>query len=285
MAKQRYISTGFWNDRWVRTLTPNQRYLYMYLLTNPETTIAGIYKILRDRIVFDTGIDEKTLEGAFKVFEEASKAYHFDGEWVVIPSWPRHQKVTEKNNIRTGIDNVLMELPEPVWSFINQIDYQYSFMKGLARGFKEPVRDSNYSDLNLDSDLDSNSDIKSDAPAVSDPVMIAYRTGIEVHLPAAAWPGTYKQHAALSELVAKTHELAPESAIPDPCEFATAVLASFESMKAEGKGEYWSKASWEPVTVLRRFGELVTDLSDVHDQSSRAEEEVEFMRRFHGEAN
>ena len=124
-----------------------------------------------------------------------------------------------------------------------------------------------------------------DAPAVSDPVMIAYRTGIEEHLPAAAWPGTYKQHAALSELVEKTHEIAPDSAIPDPCEFATAVLEVFKLKKDTGKGEYWKGASWEPIVILRRFGDLVTGLSDVHDQSSRAEKEVEFMRRFHGEAN
>ena len=39
MSVQRYVDTGFWEDAWVETITPLERYLYLYLITNPLTNI------------------------------------------------------------------------------------------------------------------------------------------------------------------------------------------------------------------------------------------------------
>src|SRR5258707_11230774 len=112
MSTQRYISTSFWDDKWIRTLSPEQRYVYMYLLTNPQTNIAGIYQITIDRISFDTGYSIAELRDIFESFLGMGKAIFHDEEWMILPTWTKHQRVTERDNNRKGIDYILKSLPD-----------------------------------------------------------------------------------------------------------------------------------------------------------------------------
>ncbi len=115
-------------------------------------------------------------------------------------------------------------------------------------------------------------------PPETDPVRDAYRAGVAEHLPAIAWPNTHKQYDALRELSTRTADLAPDSAIPDPCDFARAILRVFEHRKATERDRFWTGASWEPVTILRRFGTLVTDLSDGHSAEAEDSVKLESLR-------
>ncbi len=115
-------------------------------------------------------------------------------------------------------------------------------------------------------------------PPETDPVRDAYRDGIAEHLPAIAWPNTHKQYDALRELSTRTADLAPDSAIPDPCDFARAILRVFEHRKATERDRFWTGASWEPVTILRRFGTLVQDLSDGHSAAAEDSVKLESLR-------
>ena len=116
MSTQRYISTSFWTDKWIRTLDPSERYLYMYLLTNPQTNIAGVYQLTLDRIAFDTGYDERTLRPMLDRFAKAKKAELFDGEYMILPSWPKHQRWETKSKIRDGIVSCLQEVKKSIIS-------------------------------------------------------------------------------------------------------------------------------------------------------------------------
>ena len=159
MSTQRYISTSFWNDKWIRTIDPSERYLYMYLLTNPQTNIAGIYQITLDRIAFDTGYDERTLLMVFDRFEAAGKAVFFHDEWIILPSWPKHQKWEKKRTIRAGIESALKEIPEIVLSKAKSIGYTYPIGSLPIKHGYGP----SYPDSDSDSDSDSNSDSNLDA--------------------------------------------------------------------------------------------------------------------------
>jgi ribosomal protein S27AE len=124
MATQRYISS-FWTDKWIRSLDPSERYLYMYLLTNPETNIAGVYDITLDRIAFDTGYDERTLRPMFERFAKAGKVYFYDEEWIILPTWPKHQQYEKRAKIRDGIVSVLQDIPEEVISYLAEVGYHF----------------------------------------------------------------------------------------------------------------------------------------------------------------
>ena len=151
MSTQRYISTSFWTDKWVRTLDPSERYLYMYLLTNPQTNISGIYQITLDRIAFDTGYDERTLAPMFERFRKAGKAAFIKDEWIILPSWPKHQKWDIKPTIKKGIEAVLASTPKDILSYAKDIGYTYPIDSLLVGYTYQP----SYSDLDSDTDLDS----------------------------------------------------------------------------------------------------------------------------------
>lgn len=120
---KRYVSTSFWDDEWVQTLSFTEKGLYLYLLTNPLTNIAGVYKISHRRIVFDTCLSDEEVERIMGKFEDAGKAYRY-GEFVVIPSWPHHQKC-RNSNIQKGIRRILNTLDAEMVEFLHSVGYRY----------------------------------------------------------------------------------------------------------------------------------------------------------------
>lgn len=163
MSTQRYISTSFWTDKWIRSLDPSERYLYMYLLTNPQTNIAGIYQITLDRIAFDTGYDERTLVPMFEIFRKAGKAAFIDDEWIILPSWPKHQRWEIKATIKKGIESVLNSIPKNVLAHAKELGYTYPIDSLLVGYTYSP----SYSDLDSDTDTDTDSEQTPDKPAKS----------------------------------------------------------------------------------------------------------------------
>jgi len=124
MATQRYISTSFWDDEWIQTLDPSEKLLYLYLLTNPLTNIAGVYKITVRRICFDTGFNADTVGHILAKFEKAGKAYLHKG-YIILPTWPKHQKIHERQKLKIGLIAILQELPEDIIQFMYEIGYAF----------------------------------------------------------------------------------------------------------------------------------------------------------------
>jgi hypothetical protein len=152
MATQRYISTSFWDDEWIQTLDPSEKLLYLYLMTNPLTNIAGVYKITDRRISFDTGFNLDTITHIFRKFEKAGKVYR-KGEYVALPSWPKHQQWEKRSKIKDGIVAILKTLPPELLDYMVHIGYKYP-IDTLSIPYTYP---SNYidSDSDIDSDIDS----------------------------------------------------------------------------------------------------------------------------------
>ena len=164
MGTQRYISTSFYDDRWIQSLDPTEKFIYLYLLTNPLTNIAGVYKIEDRRISFDTGYTKEVVGFVLDKFEKAGKAYRMD-EYIVIPSWPKHQKWDKAPKIKQGIILNLMALEEKYLKKIAEMNYRFDLRIVLDRlsipyervfsvdhDTKYP---SNYSDLDPDPDINS----------------------------------------------------------------------------------------------------------------------------------
>ncbi len=55
MAKYRQLYTEFWSDSFVLELTPEEKYFYLYLISNCKTTQCGIYEISKRIIETETG--------------------------------------------------------------------------------------------------------------------------------------------------------------------------------------------------------------------------------------
>lgn len=50
-----------WNDPYFETLKKDEKFLFMYLMTNPTTTLSGIYEFSLKRAIADTDIPRKEL--------------------------------------------------------------------------------------------------------------------------------------------------------------------------------------------------------------------------------
>lgn len=81
--KTRIIHTKIHEDKWFRTLNPEQRYLFIYYFTNHRIGHTGIYELSLDVIAFETGLlPEKILE-ANKIFYEKEKILFYK-DWIYV---------------------------------------------------------------------------------------------------------------------------------------------------------------------------------------------------------
>jgi len=117
MTKNRYISTSIWEDEYIGELQPSEKLLFIYLLTNTHTNIAGMYPITMRKIKFDTGLDNQTISKAFKGFQNNSKAFFINQKYVILPNFIKHQKLN--NNIKVDILSIVNNLPICIKQFLN----------------------------------------------------------------------------------------------------------------------------------------------------------------------
>ena len=79
MAKYRSIQTVFWSDaKIIDEFTPEDRYFYLYLLTNEKSNQIGCYELSIKQMCRDTGYNEETIKKLLKRFEEVLKVIHYD---------------------------------------------------------------------------------------------------------------------------------------------------------------------------------------------------------------
>lgn len=160
MSTQRYIDTSFWDDSWVQELDPSEKLLYIYLLTNPLTNIAGVMELTTKRICFDTGFNTDTITHILRKFENAKKVYKFNN-YIIIRNFPKHQQLKSDNVIK-GIAAILSKLPDDLLVFLEEIDYQFD-IKGTFDTLCIPYTyPSNYLNLDLNLDLNLNSNLNLD---------------------------------------------------------------------------------------------------------------------------
>jgi hypothetical protein len=111
MAKQRYINTIFWRDEYVSRLDPSEKLLFLYLLTNPDTSICGIYQLPIKIIAVDTGFDKEMVEKILARFERDDKVFYRDG-WVIIKNFIKHQNINP--SVTAGIERELKAVPADI---------------------------------------------------------------------------------------------------------------------------------------------------------------------------
>ncbi len=87
------VQLDFWNDpKIVEEFTPEDKYFFLYLLTNPKTTQIGIYRILKKQIAFDTGYSIESVNAIMDRFINHHKiiAYSNESREIAIINWGKH---------------------------------------------------------------------------------------------------------------------------------------------------------------------------------------------------
>lgn len=110
MAKRRYVNTVFWDDYYVSNLDPSEKLLFLYLITNPCTNIAGVYQITLKRIALDTGFEKEMVQKILDRFQKDGKILYSEG-WISIKNFIKHQSFNSPQVV-TGIEKELQNAPD-----------------------------------------------------------------------------------------------------------------------------------------------------------------------------
>lgn len=81
----RNVDTSMWKDEWFLELTPEEKLLFVYLFSNENTLLTGLYKISLRVIEFETGLSKQFIVDTIgNKFSPANKVHYEDGViWVV----------------------------------------------------------------------------------------------------------------------------------------------------------------------------------------------------------
>lgn len=100
MAVYRQVQTNYWHDSFVMELTPEERYFYIYLLTNSETTQSGIFEIHKRMMEMDLGYNRETIDKLIKRFEDYRKIiYCEETREIMIINWMKYNFINSRNTI------------------------------------------------------------------------------------------------------------------------------------------------------------------------------------------
>lgn len=108
MSKLRSVSTAFWSDTFIEELSPNEKLLFLYLITNDKTNMLGIYELSIKKMSFDTGIDKDIILKALKKFEILSKVKYVKNH-IVLVNFMKHQNYN--TNMKKSAIDIYNELP------------------------------------------------------------------------------------------------------------------------------------------------------------------------------
>jgi hypothetical protein len=117
--KSRLLRCKFWSDEYISSLEPTQKLLYIYLLTNELTTVAGVYEISIRRMEFDTGLSEKLCGINLDKFQNDNKVF-YKNNWIVIRNFIKNQDL-KNTSIVKGILNELELIPKEHRQYIESV--------------------------------------------------------------------------------------------------------------------------------------------------------------------
>lgn len=117
--KSRIVHSKFFSDSFIRTLKPLERYLFLYFLTNEHINIIHLYECPDDVILFESGVDQKTLEVFKEKIGATGKILFYQG-YVLLRNADKYETyVGEKNLIAKS--KLFEQLPSSVLDWYNKI--------------------------------------------------------------------------------------------------------------------------------------------------------------------
>lgn len=99
MAIYRTVHMSFWTDPKVDDdFTPEDKYFYLYLLTNPHTNLCGCYEISMRQMVRETGYNEDTVKRLLQRMETVHGVIQYDPQTkeIFIPRWGKYNWCNSK---------------------------------------------------------------------------------------------------------------------------------------------------------------------------------------------
>lgn len=115
MAIYRCVQIKFWTDsRIVDDFTPEDKYFYLYLFTNPHTNLCGCYEVSLKQMSDETGYNKDTVEKLLERFKNIHHVIDYSKETkeVLILNWHKYNWTKSKDFLK-GLSNQIDDVKNP----------------------------------------------------------------------------------------------------------------------------------------------------------------------------
>lgn len=127
MAIYRTVSTSFWTDaKIVDDFTPEDRYFYLYLFTNPHANLCGCYEISLNQISNEIGYNRDSVSRLVERFEKTHNIIRYSPETkeILLVNWHKYNW-TKSEKYRMALEREISEVKHPAFR---------EFLMGLFNG-------------------------------------------------------------------------------------------------------------------------------------------------------
>ena len=128
MAIYRNIQMSFWTDTKVADdFTPEDKYFYLYLFTNPHTNLAGCYEISIRQMSNETGYSKDTIERLIDRFRSVHNVIEYESttKELLLINWHKYNW-TKSRDFRKALEKEINSVKNPEF-------------KGFLRGLYDDV--------------------------------------------------------------------------------------------------------------------------------------------------
>ena len=139
MAIYRNVQMSFWTDSKITDdFTPEDKYFYLYLLTNPHTSICGCYELSIRQMSIETGYSKETIEKLVERMEKVHNVirYSRQNKEVLLLNWCKYNW-TSSPKVKKSIIDSLVHLKTR--AFIEFIGQCYDGMDTVTIGYQYPM--------------------------------------------------------------------------------------------------------------------------------------------------
>ncbi|MGX6444055.1 hypothetical protein ACWM35_12640 [Neobacillus sp. K501] len=115
MERYTMIDTDFWSGLEGMMMTPQEKYFYIYLLTNDHTNHIGIYQISKKQIAFDLDYSIEVVQSLMEQFTLRHKMIRYNPEVreLAIQNWGKHNLYNESKPVMDCIFSELRDVEDP----------------------------------------------------------------------------------------------------------------------------------------------------------------------------
>jgi DnaD/phage-associated family protein len=126
LAKYRHVHVEFWQDpKVLEEMTPEDKYFYLYLLTNPNTTQIGVYQITKKQMAFDLGYSTESITSLLERFINVHKLVKYNDKTreLAIINWGKYNLNKAGKPVLDCISKELKEVKDKtlLWEIMNHI--------------------------------------------------------------------------------------------------------------------------------------------------------------------
>lgn len=124
MANYRQIHTQIWRDNWFLELRTDEKLLFIYLFSNDNSNLAGIYEIHESIIALETGLRPARIREILVKLEASNKVHYGGGVVWIVNMRKYHSNASEK--VQKNIDAAIYDIQD------GEIKNRYCIANGIT---------------------------------------------------------------------------------------------------------------------------------------------------------